>query len=104
MCNTQPPLARRRASAKLPGGGRDMPRRPRLSSLLPVIGWIACAIAAHAVGGCAEERLIVPESDWSAGTAPLRTQGDRASDADLKSARSEAAAAAASLADYQRSS
>jgi hypothetical protein len=70
-----------------------------MSSLLPVVGWIACA-----VGGCAAERLTVPEADWSTVPAPLRTKVDRSTDAELTGARAEATAAAASLAELQRTS
>src|SRR5215813_11702215 len=82
-------LARPQASAKLRNEEADMPLGLRLWLLL----WIA---------GCAEQALIVPESDWQTVPPAQRTAIDRKYDADLAAARTELTSATASLAELPK--
>src|SRR5215813_11867117 len=82
-------LARPQASAKLRNEGTDMPLGLRLWLLL----WIA---------GCAEQALLVPESDWQTVPPAQRAAIDRQYETELASARAELTAATASLAELPK--
>ncbi|HEY0482938.1 MAG TPA: hypothetical protein VGD37_35695 [Kofleriaceae bacterium] len=54
------------------------------------------------IAGCAEQALVVPDSDWRTVPPMQRDKIDHQHDADLAAARAELAAASASLAAFQR--
>jgi len=54
------------------------------------------------IAGCAEQALIVPESDWQTVPTAQRAAIDRQYEADLAAARAELTAATASLAELPK--
>jgi hypothetical protein len=54
------------------------------------------------IAGCAEQALVVPDTDWRTVPAAQRDTIDHQHDAELAAARAELAAASASLAAFQR--